>query len=203
MRRCKNGARNTLFLWVGTDSSPDTRAALAIQSVHVTGEDVAADHVQVSQGSEPPLLAAVCAHMLGRPLCVVRGVSEAPAETAAHFTCVLEVSMLHLGLPGQCPAARQVQSELLDSRTGGSVQDMSAERARICLEVDVRAKNYSLQLYMGVAALPSVVDAANSVMKMAGDLVAASLGEWEAESVFVQKGDTKVGNSIEDAFICN
>lgn len=186
--RCKNGARNTLFLWVGADSSPDNRAALAIQSVHVSGEDVAADHVQVSQGSEPPLLAAVCMHLLDRPLCVVKSVPE--ISNISRHTLVMEVSMPHLGLVGQCPAAHQVCME-----TGAelSVANMSAERARIRIELDLTAKTFTSQVYVGEAALPSVVDAANSVGKMAGNIANALLEERvEREVDFEAKGTTQV-----------
>jgi hypothetical protein len=65
--RCKNGARNVLFLWVGHDSTPDYRAALVIQWPKVAPEKVAVDHLQMRQGYEPPFFIALCQKYFSRP----------------------------------------------------------------------------------------------------------------------------------------
>ena len=169
MRRCKNGARNILFVWVGADSTPDVRAALSIQCVKVSGNDVAADHVQVSQGSEPPLLSAICMAKLGHPLCVVSGLSAGdPAESGSPLEVFLEVSMTHLGLEGHCASAYQLED--------GS-RELRIEGARVRLQVDLQKWTCVSGVTVQSGSPVEVVQGARSIAKIGSQIAAIVLGD--------------------------
>lgn len=104
--RCKNGARNILFLWIGDESRPDLRAALAIQWSTITPPNVAVDHVQVRQNSEPPIFAAICFHHFHQPLCILDGI---PIQNVFEpTTFILDIYSPYIGLRDTCPSAVQL-----------------------------------------------------------------------------------------------
>ena len=183
--RCKNGARNILFLWVGADSSPDIRAALAIQSVHVgseAGQSISPDHVQVSQGSEPPLLAAVCAAQLGHPMVVLNCKSRSLDNRLRDDVgvVVIEVCAIHLGLLGQRASAFEVTG--VDIPPGGdSSQDaVLPSRARVYVHVEAgrgeEGGRCHCRVVLGRWAGKEVEGGAMGVVRLA-PLIAATLME--------------------------
>ena len=133
--RCKNGARNILFLWIGDDSPPDLRAALAIQWSTITPPNVAADHVQVRQSTEPPIFSAICFHHFHCPLCIVDGLDLSEDSPREPIFLVFDFYMPYLGLQGMCPSLIQTYPQT-PKISRDSLLPLSPNRCRLTMRLE-------------------------------------------------------------------
>jgi hypothetical protein len=152
-----------LFLWIGDESRPDHRAALAIQWATIVPPNVAVDHVQVRQSSEPPIFSAICFHHFHCPVCVL----DALSSTALPLTTVFDCYMPRLGLDGLCPSLVQIYPQLDNPIPIEALPELSPSRCRLVIKISPVSKGQ----VMTVAAKSSIGRASAPLLAQAVDRV--------------------------------
>jgi hypothetical protein len=159
---------------VGEESSPDNRAALAIQWNTVTPATLAVDHVNVKQGQEPPLLSAICTTLFRTPLCILSS-AGGPPNAIPRFQ--IEISMIHLGLQGHCPVAMQLPGDVLT----GQQNAMACNRCRVMFE-PMHSQSVKVTCLIGSSASERVTSAARALVSRAASVYVAILSEASRDS---------------------